>query len=55
MKKIKNVSGEDRTVAPLDGRLVLAGQVIEVDDKDAKSYLSQESIWAEAPAKKGDN
>ena len=55
MKKIKNVSGEDRIVAPLDGRLVLAGQVVEVEDKDAKAYTVQDSVWAEVPAKKGDN
>ena len=34
MARIKNVSGEDLIVPGLDGRLVLSGQVVEVDDDD---------------------
>ena len=49
MARIKNVSGEDRT---LDGRLVLAGQVVEVPDEDVESYTCQTTIWALAPKTK---
>lgn len=48
MAKIKNVSGEDRLVPGLGGRLVLAGAVVEVPDEDAYSYTCQESNWAPA-------
>jgi hypothetical protein len=36
--KFKNVSGEDLNVGPLNGRLILADQVFEVDDKVADAY-----------------
>jgi len=46
MAKIKNVSGEDRTVPGLGGRLVLAGAVVDVPDADVYAYTCQESNWA---------
>lgn len=48
MAKIKNVSGEDRLVPGLGGRLVLAGAVVEVPDEDAHAYTCQETNWAPA-------
>lgn len=42
--KIKNVSGEDRLVPALGGRLVAAGQVVEVAE-DAVFGFTQQSIW----------
>lgn len=47
MARIKNVSGEDRT---LDGILVLDGQIVEVPDDDVEAYTGQEN-WALAPKK----
>ena len=41
MPKIKNVTGEDRTLPWLNDRLVLAGQEIEVSDADVYSYTQQ--------------
>lgn len=38
MAKFKNISGEDLIVGPLDGRLVLDGQVFEVPDAVADGY-----------------
>lgn len=55
MAKVKNVSGEDRTVPELGGRLVLAGEVVEVPDERADAYTCQESNWAVASTKKGDD
>lgn len=53
MAKVKNVSGEDRIV---QGRLVLAGAVLDVPDEDVKSYTCQESNWqAVKPSKAADN
>lgn len=53
MAKVKNVSGEDRIV---QGRLVLAGSVLEVSDEDEKSYTCQKSNWqAVKPSKAADN
>lgn len=55
MAQIKNVSGVDRTVPGLGGRLVLAGQVVDVPDEEVESYTSQEPNWAAVkatPAKK---
>lgn len=46
MAKIKNVSGEDRTVPSLGHRLVLTGAVVEVPDEDTYAYTCQESVWA---------
>ena len=53
MAKVKNISGEDRTVPGLGGRLVLAGQVVEVPDDEVYAYTQQTSTWAPAdePAK----
>lgn len=45
MAKIKNVSGDDRTVPVLGGRLVLAGQVVEVPDELEESFTCQEVNW----------
>lgn len=45
MAKIRNASGEDRTLsAAAGGRLVLAGAVIDVPDEDVYGY-TQQSIW----------
>lgn len=52
MAKIKNVSGEDRIVPGLGGRLVVAGAVVEVPEDEAKSYLCQTKVWATAEVKK---
>jgi len=46
MGKIKNVSGEDRTVPGLGGRLVLAGAVVDVPDAAVFTYTCQEANWA---------
>ncbi len=52
MTKIRNVSGEDRTVPSLGGRLVLAGQVVEVDEPEG--FTCQTDVWAaETDKKKG--
>ena len=51
MAKIKNISGQDRTVPHLGGRLVLAGQVVDVDDEDAAAFLVQTEVWADPDAK----
>lgn len=48
MAKIKNVSGEDRNVPGLGGRLVLDGAVVEVPDEAVYAYTCQESNWAPA-------
>ena len=45
MAKVKNVSGEDRIV---QGRLVLAGAVLEVPADEVWSYTCQEPNWAPA-------
>ena len=52
MAKIKNVSGDDRTVPVLGGRLVLAGQVVEVPDELAESFTCQEVNWQSVDEKK---
>jgi hypothetical protein len=44
--KIKNVSGEDRIVPGLGGRLVPAGAVVDVDVEDVYAYTCQEPNWA---------
>ena len=43
---VQNISGQDRTVPSLGGRLVLADAVIEVDEADAEGFLQQERIWS---------
>jgi hypothetical protein len=51
--KIKNVSGVDRIV---EGRLVLAGAVLDVPAEDVESYTCQKSNWQEVkPAKASTN
>lgn len=55
MARIKNISGEDLLVPGLDGRLVLAGQIVDVPDEVADAYTCQETNWALAPTKKGDS
>lgn len=52
MARIKNVSGEDLTVPGLGGRLVLAGQIVDVLDDDAEAYTCQTVNWAVAPVVK---
>jgi hypothetical protein len=46
--KIKNVSGVDRLVPGLGGRLVMADAVVEVPAEDVHAYTCQESTWAPA-------
>lgn len=53
MPRIKNISGYDLTVPSL-GRLVLAGQVVEVPAEDAPSYTCQASVWQDVSTKKGE-
>ena len=48
MARIKNISGDNRSVPALGGRVVWAGQVVEVPDEDAFGYVCQTSIWAPA-------
>jgi hypothetical protein len=50
MAKVKNVSGEDRTVPLLGGLLVLAGQIVEVDEAHAEAFVVQTDVWASADA-----
>lgn len=45
MAKVKNISGVDRIV---QGRLVLAGMVLEVPADEVWSYTCQETNWAPA-------
>lgn len=52
MGKIKYIGDEDRTLPGLGHRLVVPGQVVEVDDADVYGYTCQ-SIWEPAdPAAK---
>jgi hypothetical protein len=53
MSKVKNVSGRDLVVPWLGGRLVFAGQEVEVPAEDLKSYTAQESVWAAVKDKRG--
>lgn len=43
--KVRNVSGEDLSVGWLNGRLVLAGQAVEVPLEDVFAYTSQPGTW----------
>jgi hypothetical protein len=47
MAKIRNISGEDRTIEA--GRLVLAGAVIDVPDEAVYGF-TQQSLWDPADA-----
>lgn len=47
--KIKNVSGDDRLVPALGGRLVMAGAEVPIDGAElAWGFLQQETNWAPA-------
>jgi len=46
--KIRNKSGDDRIVSGLDGRLVLAGQKVDVHVEDVHAYTCQVTIWEPA-------
>lgn len=48
MAKIRNVSGNDLIVPSLAGRLVVAGQVVEVEAADVHAFTIQASNWAPA-------
>lgn len=48
--KVKNVSGEDRTISLFGGRLVLAGQVFDVDAGQVYGLTCQPDNWAPADA-----
>lgn len=50
MAKVKNISGDDRVVPAADGRLVLAGTLLEVPVEDVYAYTCQETIWAPGDA-----
>ena len=43
--KIRNISGQARTLPWLGDRLVLDGQVVEVPAEDVTAYTQQEAIW----------
>jgi hypothetical protein len=43
--KVKNISGEARTVPSLGGLLVLEDQVVEVPDEAADGFLVQSDVW----------
>ena len=44
MPKVKNISGDDRTVPALDGVLVKAGETVDVPD--AKPFACQADLWS---------
>lgn len=46
MARIKNISGDDRSVPALGGRRVWAGQIVDVPDEDLDGYVCQVEIWA---------
>lgn len=48
MAKVKNVSGQDRLVPWLGGRLVVAGAVVEVPAEDVAAYTQQTGTWEPA-------
>lgn len=48
MAKIRNVSGNDLVVPSLGGRLVLAGQIVEVDDEAVYGFTQQAPNWEPA-------
>lgn len=54
MAKVKNISGEDLEIPSMGGRLVVAGQVIEVDADAVYGLTCQPATWepADAEAKK---
>lgn len=54
MARIKNVSSEDLIVPGLDGRLVLAGQIVEVPDDEVEAYTCQETNWKQTTKAKAE-
>jgi hypothetical protein len=46
--KIRNVSGNDLVVPSLGGRLVLAGQIVDVDDDAVYGFTQQAPNWEPA-------
>jgi F420-0:gamma-glutamyl ligase len=48
MAKIKNVSGVDRILPNLGGRLCIAGAIVEVADGEVYGYTCQETNWKPA-------
>lgn len=52
MAKVKNVSGVDRIV---EGRLVLAGAVLDVPDGSIESYTCQPVNWQAVKPSKASN
>lgn len=46
MPSVKNISGENRIVPSLGGRLVLAGQEVEVPEGDVEAFTCQAATWA---------
>lgn len=48
MPKLKNVSGSDRTVPSLGGRVVVNGEVVEVSDDEVYGFTCQEANWKPA-------
>lgn len=48
MPKIKNITGSDLIVPGLGGRLVLAGQVVEVPTEAVYGYTCQTVSWQPA-------
>lgn len=50
MAKVKNVSGEDRTVPALGHRLVTAGASVDVEAEQVYGFTCQEALWAPADA-----
>lgn len=51
MAKIQNISGDDRIVPGLFGRIVYDGQIVDVPAEDVHSYTCQPTIWAPADNK----
>lgn len=45
MPRIKNVSGSDRAVPSLGGRVVVNGEVVEVSEDEVYGFTCQESNW----------
>lgn len=48
MSKVRNVSGEDRYVPALGGRLVVAGAVVDVAPDEVFGFTCQDGLWEPA-------
>lgn len=48
--KIRNVSGESRSIGHAGGRLVLKGATLDVPLEEVYGYTQQDSIWEPADA-----